>query len=92
MVDAEGSSKEKTHTDFNNQPGNQRSQTQGKADHVNHDKKHADEDKHHNHVYTYDWIKNKKKFVVNILRQFAKIFVAVSYFAILLCGYMSILH
>ena len=98
LVDAEGSPKEKTHTDLNNQPANQRSQTQTKSEHqtksenVNMDKKHAEEDKHNNHVYSYDWIKSRKKILVNILRHFTKIFVAVSYIAVLLCGYMSILH
>ncbi len=95
LVDAQGSSKETDHTDLNSQEANRRSQNQAKADKMEkagNEKKHAEEDKHSNHVYTYDWIKSRKKILVNILRQFTKIFVAVSYIAILLCGYMSLLH
>lgn len=95
LADANGWVNDKYDIDFNAQEMNRRSQNQTKSENsekVSHDKKHAEEDKHSNHVYTYDWIKSRKKILVNILRHFTKIFVAVSYIAILLCGYMSILH
>jgi hypothetical protein len=89
---ADGSSKENLHLDFNAMEANRKNNNQSKLENTGHEKKHADEEKHSNHVYSYDWIKNRKKIVTDILRSFTMIFVAVSYIAVLLCGYMSLLH
>ena len=55
-------------------------------------RRHADEDKHENHHHHFDRIKSKKKAVTLVMGVLLKIFVAISYFSILLCGYMSLSH
>ena len=59
---------------------------------VKKDKKHADEEKHKNHLYHYNRVKRKKKSHTSILCSSLKIFIAICYIAVLLCGYMSIVH
>lgn len=55
-------------------------------------KRHADEDRHDHHHHHFDKVKHKRK-IVNILSAFfLKIIIAISYFSILLCSYMSITH
>lgn len=92
IVAAEGSTKEKATLDYNALDLNRKSKNQDNSDKINTEKKHTDEEKHNNHAYSYDWIKNRKKILAMFLRSFTMIFVAVSYIAVLLCGYMSILH
>jgi hypothetical protein len=55
-------------------------------------KRHADEDRHDNHHHHFDKVKHKRK-IVNLLSAWLlKIFIALSYFSILLCSYMSMYH
>lgn len=53
-------------------------------------KRHADEDRHDNHHHHFDKVKHRKK-IINLLSQLLlKIIIAISYFSILLCSYMSL--
>jgi len=66
------------------------------SDHNNPDlmrnKRHADEDKHEHHHHDFDKSKSRKR-IINILTGLLlKIIIAVSYFSILLCSYVSISH
>ena len=55
-------------------------------------KRHADEDKHEHHHHHFDKSKSRKR-IINILTSLLlKIIIAVSYFSILLCSYVSICH
>ena len=55
-------------------------------------KRHADEDRHEHHHHDFDKNKSKRK-VINMLTSFLlKIIIAVSYFSILLCSYVSLSH
>jgi hypothetical protein len=53
---------------------------------------HSDEEKHNNHNYDYSWIRHKKQIVASLMQFFIKVFVAVCFFSVLLCTYMSIAH
>ena len=55
-------------------------------------KHHSDEEKHKNHVYHYHRIKAKKKIHTTFLQLCLKIFIAISFISVLLCGYLSIGH
>ena len=55
-------------------------------------KRHADEDRHEHHHHHFDKSKSRKR-IINILTSLLlKIIIAVSYFSILLCSYVSISH
>ena len=55
-------------------------------------KRHADEDRHDHHHHHFDKVKHRKK-IVNLLSAWLlKIIIALSYFSILLCSYMSLYH
>lgn len=55
-------------------------------------KRHADEDRHDHHHHHFDKVKHKRK-IVNLLSAWLlKIIIALSYFSILLCSYMSLYH
>ena len=53
---------------------------------------HADEEKHKNHFYHYSRIKAKRKCHNIIFCLILKTIIAISYFSVLLCGYMNICH
>jgi hypothetical protein len=55
-------------------------------------KRHADEDKHEHHHHHFDKVKHKRKIINVVSAWILKIFIALSYFSILLCSYMSIVH
>ncbi len=55
-------------------------------------KRHSDEDRHDHHHHHFDKIKHKRKIVHTISVLVFKIVIAVSYFSILLCSYMSLYH
>ena len=55
-------------------------------------KHHSDEEKHKNHVYHYHRVKAKKKIHTTFLQLCMKIFIAISFISVLLCGYLSIGH
>lgn len=84
--------KQNNRPEKNGLDANKTEKTQNHSESVKNDKKHSEEEKHNNHVYNYDWISSGKKWFANMLRFFVKIFVAISFFSVLLCGFMSILH
>ena len=53
---------------------------------------HSEEEKHKNHLYHYHRVKARKKAHTTIICVILKIFIAVSYISVLLCGYLSIGH
>jgi hypothetical protein len=55
-------------------------------------KHHSDEEKHKNHVYHYHRVKAKKKIHTTFLQLCLKIFIAISFISVLLCGYLNIGH
>ena len=78
--------------DLGSAEGNKKENKKKKPEKVTKDKKHADEEKHKNHLYHYGRIKRKKKSHTSILQGSVRIFIAICYIAVLLCGYMSIVH
>jgi len=94
QVDDEGSSKQANNIDLTIPLGNKKekekngshNEDQPKAKH------HSDEEKHKNHVYHYHRIKAKKKIHTTLLQLCLKIFIAISFISVLLCGYLSIGH
>ena len=89
----EGSSKQTNNIDLTTPLGNKKeknnnnhNEDQPKAKH------HSDEEKHKNHVYHYHRIKAKKKIHTTLLQLCLKIFIAISFISVLLCGYLSIGH
>ena len=91
MVD-EGTSKHTSNIDLTIPGANKKEQGKHRNDDQPKTRYHADEEKHKNHLYHYHRVKTKKKCHTTIICFFLKIFVAVSYFSVLLCGYMSISH
>ena len=94
QADAENSSDHGIKIDFT-LPVNSNNKKEKDADHnpalVGH-RRHADEDKHEVHHHHFDKSKSRKR-IINILTGFLlKIIIAVSYFSILLCSYMSLCH
>jgi len=55
-------------------------------------KRHADEDKHEHHHHDFDKSKSRRRIINMMMSFFLKIIIAVSYFSILLCSYMSLSH
>ena len=93
-ADAENSSDQGIQIDFT-LPVNGNHKKENDSDHnpdlLRH-KRHADEDKHEHHHHHFDKSKSRRR-VANMLTSFfLKIIIAVSYFSILLCSYMSLCH
>ena len=89
----EGSSKQANNIDLTTPLGNKKeknnnnhNEDQPKAKH------HSDEEKHKNHVYHYHRLKAKKKIHTTFLQTCMKVFIAISFISVLLCGYFSIGH
>ena len=89
----EGSSKQANNIDLTTPLGNKKgknnnnhNEDQPKAKH------HADEEKHKNHLYHYHRVKAKKKIHTAFLQLCLKIFIAISFISVLLCGYFNIGH
>ena len=65
-------------------------------DHKNPDmmrnKRHADEDRHEHHHHDFDKSKSRKRIINVLTGLLLKIIIAVSYFSILLCSYVSLSH
>ena len=55
-------------------------------------KRHADEDRHELHHHHFDKNKSRRRLINMLTGFFLKIIIAVSYFSILLCSYMSLGH
>ena len=66
------------------------------TDHNNPDllrhKRHADEDRHELHHHHFDKSKSRKRIINMLTGLLLKIIIAVSYFSILLCSYISLSH
>jgi hypothetical protein len=94
LVVDEGSSKQANNIDLTiplgdkreKEKNNNHNEDQPKAKH------HADEEKHKNHVYHYHRVKAKKKIHTTFLQLCLKIFIAISFISVLLCGYLNIGH
>jgi len=94
QVADEGSSKQTNNIDLTIPLGNKKEKE--KNNNHNEDqpkaKHHPDEEKHKNHVYHYHRVKAKKKIHTTFLQLCLKIFIAISFISVLLCGYLSIGH
>ena len=88
----EGSSKQANHLDLTFPESNKKERNKGHGEDQPKSKHHGDEEKHKNHLYHYSRVKAKKKHHTAIVCVALKIFVALSYISVLLCGYMSIGH
>jgi len=91
----EGSSKQTNNINLTIPLGNKKEKEKNNNNH-NEDqpkaKHHSDEEKHKNHVYHYHRVKAKKKIHTTFLQLCLKIFIAISFISVLLCGYLSIGH
>ena len=91
QANEESSSDKSINFDFS-QPLNKKDKdTDHNPDLMRH-KRHADEDKHELHHHHFDKNKSRRKLVNMITSFFLKIIIAVSYFSILLCSYLSLGH
>jgi hypothetical protein len=94
LVVDEGSSKQTNNIDLTIPLGNKKEKE--KNNNHNEDqpkaKHHADEEKHKNHVYHYHRVKAKKKIHTTFLQLCLKVFIAISFISVLLCGYLGIGH
>lgn len=76
-----------------NRPRENSNHQKGEANHKTiNSKHHPDEEKHDNHFYHYDWLLRRNKWYCNLLCFILKIFVAITYLSVLICGYLSICH
>jgi len=91
----EGSSKQTNNIDLTIPLGNKKEKEKNSNKHSEDQPKakhHSDEEKHKNHVYHYHRVKAKKKIHTTFLQLCLKIFIAISFISVLLCGYLSIGH
>ena len=88
----EGSSKQTNNIDLTIPLGNKKEKNGNHNEDQPKAKHHSDEEKHKNHVYHYHRIKAKKKIHTTFLQLCLKIFIAISFISVLLCGYLSIGH
>jgi len=91
----EGSSKQTNNIDLTIPLGNKKEKEKNSNKHSEDQPKakhHSDEEKHKNHVYHYHRVKAKKKIHTTFLQLCMKIFIAISFISVLLCGYLSIGH
>ena len=92
QANAESSSDKGVNIDFSLPVNNKKDKdTDHNPDLMRH-KRHADEDKHEIHHHHFDKNKSRRKLVNMIMSFFFKIIIAVSYFSILLCSYLSLGH
>ena len=90
----EGSSKQTNNIDLTIPLGNKKEKEKNNSHNEDQPKAkhHSDEEKHKNHVYHYHRVKAKKKIHTTFLQLSLKIFIAISFISVLLCGYLSIGH
>jgi len=91
----EGSSKQTNNIDLTIPLGNKKEKEKNNNNHNEDQPKarhHSDEEKHKNHVYHYHRVKAKKKMHTTFLQLCMKLFIAISFISVLLCGYLSIGH
>jgi hypothetical protein len=94
LVVDEGSSKQSNNIDLTIPLGNKKEKEKNNSHNEDQPKAkhHSDEEKHKNHVYHYHRVKAKKKIHTTFLQLSLKIFIAISFISVLLCGYLSIGH
>jgi len=96
QVADEGSSKQTNNIDLTIPLGHKKEKEKEKKNNHNEDqpkaRHHSDEEKHKNHVYHNHRVKAKKKIHTTFLQLCLKIFIAISFISVLLCGYLSIGH
>ena len=88
----EGSSKQTHNIDLTVPEANKKEKNNNRGDDQSKTKHHAEEEKHKNHIYHYHRVKARKKTHTTIICIILKIFIAVSYISVLLCGYLSSGH
>ena len=88
----EGSSKQTNNIDLTIPEGSKKEKNNNHGDDQPKAKHHAEEEKHKNHLYHYHRVKARKKTQTSIICIILKIFIAISYISVLLCGYMNIGH
>lgn len=88
----EGASKQTNNLDLTIPDASKKEKNNNRGDDHPKTRHHADEEKHKNHLYHYHRVKTKKKTHTSIICIILKIFIAISYIAVLLCGYLSIGH
>ena len=88
----EGSSKHTSNMDLTIPDANKKEKSNKGGDDHPKTRSHSEEEKHKNHLYHYHRVKARKKTHTTIICVILKIFIAVSYISVLLCGYMSISH
>lgn len=86
------SAKKNNQLDLSVPDASKKEQNQQKGEKGHSDKKHAEEEKHKNHLYHYQRVKHKSKRISLLIRLSLKIFVTISYISILLYGFMSLVH
>ena len=88
----EGSSKQTSNTDLTIPEANKKEKSNNRSDDHPKTRHHSEEEKHKNHLYHYHRVKARKKTHTSIICVILKIFIAISYISVLLCGYMNIGH
>jgi uncharacterized membrane protein YhiD involved in acid resistance len=88
----DGASKQTGNIDLSLPESNKKEKNKSHNEDQTKSKHHADEEKHKNHVYHYHRVKAKKKSHTTFLQICLKVFVAISFISVLLCGYMNISH
>jgi hypothetical protein len=88
----EGSSKQTNNIDLTIPEGSKKEKNNNHGDDQPKAKHHGEEEKHKNHLYHYHRVKARKKTHTSIICIILKIFIAISYISVLLCGYMNIGH
>ena len=88
----EGVSKQVNNIDFSIPDPNKKEKSKHRHDDYPKARRHADEEKHKNHLYHYHRVKTRNKMHFTLICILLKVFIAISYLSVLLCGYMSIGH
>jgi hypothetical protein len=88
----EGASKQAGNIDFSIPDPKKKEKDNRRHDDYPRVRRHADEEKHKNHLYHYQRVRTRNKVHTVIICVLLKVFIAISYLAVLLCGYMSIGH
>ena len=88
----EGVSKQVNNIDFSVPDPNKKEKSNHRNDEYPKARRHADEERHKNHLYHYHRVKTRNKTHTTIICILLKVFIVISYLSVLLCGYMSIGH
>jgi hypothetical protein len=88
----EGASNQTKNIDINVPDPNKKEKSKHHSDDYPKARRHADEEKHKNHLYHYHRVKTRSKTHTAIICILLKFIIVISYLSVLLCGYMSIGH